>query len=151
MKLKALVGSGDRITWFTLPFVVVGLALDFLLPSLFTVGGPPSILRMFSFVVLAAGVVIWVWSVALILAKVPRHELITTGPYTAVKHPLYTAVALFVLPSTGFLLDTWLGLAVGIVMYVGSRIYAPLEERTLSGTFGARWDDYCRKVMIPWL
>lgn len=35
------------------------------------------------------------------------------------KHPLYTAVALLVLPWLGFLLNTWLGALVGVVPYNG--------------------------------
>jgi protein-S-isoprenylcysteine O-methyltransferase Ste14 len=66
-----------------------------------------------SVVVLIAGVTIWIWSVALMLTKVPRGELITSGLYSLMKHPLYTGVALLVLPWIGFLLDTWVGALIG--------------------------------------
>ena len=101
--LKTLVGSGDRIGLFTLPFLVVGLVLNVAYPSLFDVGGPPAALGVLSAAVLAVGVVIWVWSIMLIATRVPRGELITSGPYALVKHPLYTAVAVLVLPWLGFL------------------------------------------------
>lgn len=151
MRLKLLVGAGDRIALSTLPFFVVGLILNIAYPSVFDVGGPPTALLVVSIVVLVVGVALWMWSVALILRKVPRGELITTGPYSLVKHPLYTAVALLVLPWLGFLFNTWLGLAVGIVMYIASRIFAPAEEAALSRTFGAAWDEYCDRVRLPWL
>jgi protein-S-isoprenylcysteine O-methyltransferase Ste14 len=151
MDLKRLVGSGDRIGLFTLPFVIVGLVLNIIYPALFDVGGPPLALQLISIVVLIAGIVIWIWSVILILTKVPRGELITSGPYFLVKHPLYTAVALLVLPWVGFLLNTWLGALIGIVLYIGSRIFAPREEASLSKTFGAKWDEYARTVRMPWL
>jgi protein-S-isoprenylcysteine O-methyltransferase Ste14 len=76
--------------------------------------------------------------------------LITTGPYAVVKHPLYTNVALLVLPWIGFLLNTWLGAAIGLVLYIRDRIVAPEVEAALSKTFGARWDAYCRTVKISW-
>src|SRR5512132_2183100 len=151
MDLKGLVGSGDRIGLFTLPFVVVGLALHIAYPALFDVGGPPIVLAAVSVAVLVAGVTIWIWSVALIVTKVPRGELITNGPYSLVKHPLYTAVALLVLPWIGFLLNTWLGAVIGIAMYIGTRVFASAEEASLSSTFGAKWDEYSRTVRIPWL
>jgi protein-S-isoprenylcysteine O-methyltransferase Ste14 len=106
---------------------------------------------MISVIVLIPGIAIWMWSVALILTKVPRGELITRGPYALVKHPLYTGVALLVVPWLGFLLDTWLGAVIGIVLYIGSRRYSPLEEEALAKEFGAAWDDYRNKVMLPWL
>lgn len=62
------------------------------------------------------------WLVVLILSRVPRGQLITTGPFTLVKHPLYTGVALLVLPWAGFLLDTWLGAALGSILYVATRM-----------------------------
>jgi protein-S-isoprenylcysteine O-methyltransferase Ste14 len=89
--------------------------------------------------------------VVLIVRRVPRQELITSGPYAIVKHPLYAGVGLLVLPWLGFLLNTWLGAAIGIVLYIGSRIFAPAEEVELAPTFGTEWEDYRRSVMLPWL
>jgi protein-S-isoprenylcysteine O-methyltransferase Ste14 len=149
--LRELVGAGDKIGLVTLPFLAVGLGLNIAYPSAFSVGGPPGWLRVLSIVVLIPGVVLWLWSVALILTKVPRRDLITTGPFALVKHPLYTFVPLLVLPWAGFLLDSWLGAALGIVMYVAGRRFARLEEAELAGTFGERWERYRRDVLIPWL
>ena len=151
MRLKALVGSGEKIGLLTLPFLIVGLILDVAYPSLFDVGGPSDALRAVSIVVLIPGLTIWIWSVVLIVTKVPRGELITSGPYALVKHPLYTGVALLVLPWIGFLFNTWLGALIGIVVYVGSRMFSPEEEAVLSETFGPAWDEYRNTVKIPWL
>ena len=151
MKLKALVGSGDKIGLFTLPFLIIGLILNMKKPSFFRVGGPPMVLKVISLLMLLPGVTIWIWSAMLILTKVPQNKLITNGPYALVKHPLYTGVALIVLPSIGFLLNTWLGVLIGIILYIGSRIFSPEEEELLSKTFGTTWDDYRKKVKIPWL
>lgn len=92
-----------------MPFLLAGLVLNIVYPAAFRVGGPPTTLRVVSIIVLIPGPTIWVWSVALILRKVTRRELITRGPYSLVKHPLYTGVALLVLPWIGFVFDTWLG------------------------------------------
>jgi len=151
MKLKELVGSGDRIGLLALPFLVIGLILNIVFPSLFSVGGPSMVLRVISIVILIPGVTIWIWSVVLLLTKARSGELITDGPYALVKHPLYTGVALLVLPWIGFLFNTWLGVLIGIVIYIGSRIFSPEEEKILSKTFGTTWDEYCNKVKIPWL
>lgn len=149
--LRQLVGSGDKIGLFILSFLLVGLLLNVVYPSAFNVGGPSTALRVASIVVLIPGLTIWARSAALILRKVPRGELITNGPYSLVKHPLYTSVALLVLPWIGFLLNTWLGAVIGIILYIGSRIFAPAEEAELSKTFGVDWDEYCNTVKIPWL
>jgi protein-S-isoprenylcysteine O-methyltransferase Ste14 len=149
--LKLVVGSGDKIGLFILPFLLVGLFLNTFYPSAFDVGGPSAALRVVSIILLIPGLTMWIWSVALILIKVPRGELITNGPYSIVKHPLYTGVDLLVLPWIGFLFNTWLGAVIGIVLYIGSRIFAPTEEANLSKTFGVAWDEYSNTVKIPWL
>ena len=149
MKLKVLVGSGDKIGLLTLPFLIIGLILNIMFPSLFSVGGPSIVLKAISITILIPGVTIWIWSVVLILTKIPRKELITNGPYSLVKHPLYTGVALLALPWIGFLFNTWLGVLIGIILYVGSRIFSPEEEEILSKTFGSTWDEYCNKVKMP--
>lgn len=149
--LKRLVGSGDRIGLAVLPVVVVGVVLNMLFPEVFRVGGPPTWLAVLSVVLLVPGVVAWLWSVALILRHVPRGELITRGPFAVVRHPLYTAVALLVLPWAGFLLDTWLGALLGLALYAASRVYAPAEERVLATVFPEAWPRYRDGVLIPWL
>jgi protein-S-isoprenylcysteine O-methyltransferase Ste14 len=151
MKLKELIGSGDRIMLLTAPFLVIGLILNILFPSFFAVGGPPAALRLVSVLLLIPGLIIWLWSVALVLTKVPQHQLITNGPFSLVRHPLYTGVALLVLPWLGFLFNSWLGLLVGVVLYIGSRLYSPEEDRALAKEFGATWEAYNRKVKLPWL
>jgi len=149
--VRAQIGSGDRIGLFVLPVLVVGIALNIAFPAAFSVGGPPPWLAVLSAVLLAVGVVIWGWSVALILTRVRAGELVASGPYALVKHPLYTAVALLVLPWLGFLLNTWLGVVVGATLYVASRRFAPAEEADLARRFGPEWDAYRRSVRIPWL
>jgi protein-S-isoprenylcysteine O-methyltransferase Ste14 len=151
MNLRRLMGSGDKIMLATAPVLVIGLVLNVLYPEFFSVDGPPPALRMLSIIVLALGLIIWLWSVVLILVRVPKHELITDGPYALVKHPLYTSVALLVLPFLGFLLNTWLGLVIGIVLYAASRRFSSEEERELAEAFGTAWDSYCQNVKMAWL
>ena len=151
MKLKILVGSGREIGLFTLPFLISGLILNLIFPDFFSVGGPSTALTFVSVIVLIPGIIVWIWTVILILTKIPRKELITTGPYSIVKHPLYTGVALLVLPWIGILCNSWLGIFIGFIVYFGSRIYSPVEEKILSKIFTTTWDEYCRKVKLPWL
>ena len=151
MKLKDLIGSGDRILLFMVPFVMVGVILAIADPAILAVGAPPTWLRVLTIAALLLGLAIWGWSAILILQNVPRERLITGGPYAWVKHPLYTSVALLVLPALGLLLGTWLGVLLGAALYVGSRLFAPAEEAALSRAFGTSWQDYSRSVKLQWL
>jgi protein-S-isoprenylcysteine O-methyltransferase Ste14 len=150
LDLKKLVGSGHRIVFFAAPFAAVAFAVQLVDPTRFAVD-TPSWLRALAFVGLAAGLLIWAWSAVLILTRVPMDELITSGPYAVVKHPLYTSVGLLVLPSLGILLGTWIGLVLGVALYAGSRLFAPEEEAELRRTFGPAWESYARTVKVRWL
>ncbi len=81
----------------TLPFVAIGLIANILSPGWFAMGfGVTGV--VIGIVLLAVGVPAWLCSVAMILIHVPRKKLITTGPFAVVVHPIYTSVALLVLP-----------------------------------------------------
>jgi protein-S-isoprenylcysteine O-methyltransferase Ste14 len=149
--IKHLVGSGDLIALFALPFVIGGFAIQIANPALLAVDATSGPIRVVAIFLLAIGVLTWAWSVGLILSRVPKGELITTGPYAVVKHPLYTSVGLLILPALGVLLGTWLGLLIGAAVYVGSRLFAPAEEAQLSKTFGTAWVAYILSVKLPWL
>jgi protein-S-isoprenylcysteine O-methyltransferase Ste14 len=151
LSLRELVGSGDRIALFVLPFLAVGLVVAVAFPEQASAAGPPGWLGWISALLLTVGLVTWAWSVALILTRVRSGHLVTSGPYALVKHPLYTSVGLLVLPCLGFLLDTWLGLVVGVALYVASRRYGPEEEAALAERFGPQWEAYVRRVRMPWL
>jgi protein-S-isoprenylcysteine O-methyltransferase Ste14 len=149
--LRTLIGSGDRIGLLTLPFLIVAILLSVGWPASFDVGGPPTWLRVASLIILMLGVANWLWCAILILRMVPGGELITGGPYAVVKHPLYIGMAFLVLPWLGFLLNTWLGAALGVVVYIASRMFAPAEEVELAKRFGEAWDRYAANVLLPWL
>jgi protein-S-isoprenylcysteine O-methyltransferase Ste14 len=151
MKLDVLVGSGKKIGLLAMPFLVIGIILNILFSSFFSVGGPTPVLRAVSIIVSIIGFIIWIWSAIMVLIEVPQKKLMTNGPYALMKHPLYTAVALLLLPWVGFLLNTWLGALVGVVIYVGRILFAREEEALLSKNFGTAWNEYCKKVKISWL
>lgn len=80
------------------------------------------------------------------------HELVTTGPYGLVRHPIYTGALLAIIGSVialgrvGGLLSIVLILAVFI-----RKIY--LEEQVLGRHFGARYTEYRKqtRALIPFL
>ena len=151
MKLKVLVGNGRKIGIFTLPFLIVGIPLNIIFPRFFMVNDTSGLIFWISLLFLTIGIINWIWTVILILTKIPRKQLITTGPYAIVKHPLYVGVAWLVLPWVGLMFNTWLGVVFGIVVYIASRIFSPEEEQMLSRIFGIEWDEYSKKVKFPWI
>lgn len=148
--LKDLVGAGDRIMALAAPFAVVGLAANLLWPSVFRMGLGAAA-PLLGGILLTIGVPLWLGSAVQVLVSVPKGRLITTGPFALMLHPLYTSVALLVIPGCGLFFDSWLGFVLGLVLYVASRRYAPSEERELAERFGEDYAEYRRHVLLPWL
>ncbi len=150
MKLKVLVGSGDRIMSLTLPFLVVGVVANILWPGVFALGfGMGGVIA--GIVLLVIGVPVWLTGVGQVLVNVPKKRLITTGPFAVLLHPMYTSVSLLVFPGLGLLFDSWVGAAVGVALYVSSRIFAPREDQILAKVFPSEYPAYRKRVLIPWL
>ena len=84
-----LVGNGRKIGLFTLPFLIVGIPLNLIFPEFFIVNDTSGLIFWISLLFLIIGIINWIWTVVLILTKIPRKLLITTGLYAIVKHPLY--------------------------------------------------------------
>lgn len=80
------------------------------------------------------------------------HELVRTGPYALVRHPIYTGLLLgFV--GTAIALGEWRGI-VSLVLVAAAFIYKiQTEERFMIETFGAAYVDYRQKTraLIPFL
>ncbi len=149
-RVRLLVGEGDHIMSAVLPFAVFGIAANALWPSVFHVGlgATPLVLGG---ILLLLGIPLWFTSVVQILSCVPKGKLITRGPFAVVLHPLYTSVALLVVPGLGLLWESWLGCVLGFVLYVVSRRFAPREERELARRFPDEYRAYRERVLIPWL
>jgi protein-S-isoprenylcysteine O-methyltransferase Ste14 len=83
---------------------------------------------------------------ALVARVTEGHELVTTGPYSIVRNPIY--VAMFgMLVATGLAISQWQALAAAIAVFlIGTEIRIRSEENLLREAFGAKFDDYARRV-----
>jgi protein-S-isoprenylcysteine O-methyltransferase Ste14 len=74
------------------------------------------------------------------------HELVTSGPFAHVRHPIYTAMALFLL-GLAVSFGHERNLILGVPLFAaGTWLRIREEERLLRATFGAAYDDYAGSV-----
>ena len=71
------------------------------------------------------------------------HELIRTGPYGWVRHPIYTGM-IVATTGTAIALDQWRGVVAAILMWLGFTIKRLKEEQFMRQTFGEQYTDYAR-------
>lgn len=81
------------------------------------------------------------------------HKLITEGPYSVVRNPIYTGMFGMLL-ATGLAISHWLGLLIAIVVFAaGTAIRVHSEEKLLREAFLEEFESYARRVpaVVPFL
>ncbi len=71
------------------------------------------------------------------------HELITVGPYSHTRHPLYTAI-IGIGVAYALVTANWLFVVMAVWIAVGLALRIPREERMLIDEFGERYLEYRR-------
>jgi protein-S-isoprenylcysteine O-methyltransferase Ste14 len=89
------------------------------------------------------------WSNSLELRE--NHQLVTSGIYGSVRHPMYSAIFVYAL-AQALLLANWAagpGCLVVFTLMFGSRLHA--EERMMFEKFGQQYEDYVARTkrLIP--
>jgi protein-S-isoprenylcysteine O-methyltransferase Ste14 len=88
------------------------------------------------------------WS-ALVALKVD-HQLIRSGPYARLRHPIYTGILVAIF-GTALSVGQYRALAAMVIFLAGFAWKAQREERMLRRQFGSDYDDYRREtgVLLP--
>ena len=115
---------------------------------------PLEVWRVLAAVALVTVALLLVWSALPALGKQWRlqagvyedHELVQSGPYRFVRHPIYASM-LAMLLAAGLLLASPTGRAVALVLMIaGIEIRVRAEDRLLAGRFGDRFAEYRARV-----
>ena len=74
------------------------------------------------------------------------HELVRSGPYRIVRHPIYASM-LFLLLGTGFLIAPMLLILASLAIFIfGTEIRVRVEDGLLASRFGEQFEAYKRAV-----
>jgi protein-S-isoprenylcysteine O-methyltransferase Ste14 len=77
---------------------------------------------------------------------VEGHQLITEGPYSYIRNPIYTGM-LGMLIATGLATEHWIALLIALpIFFAGMVIRIRTEEKLLRAEFGNEFEEYARRV-----
>ena len=118
-----------------------------------------SVAKPMGFSIVLAGMSLVVWAAIHIkeafLGEVePRLEqLVQSGPYRFVRHPVYLGMTI-ALAGVPISLGSWPGLIGVFLLFLPSEVYrATLEEKALLREFGETWKGYARRTgfILPFI
>ena len=74
-----------------------------------------------------------------------NHQLIQSGPYARVRHPIYSGI-LLALIGTALFVGEWRAPLGVLIFFAGHWWKALREEALLAGQFGASYEEYRRRT-----
>jgi protein-S-isoprenylcysteine O-methyltransferase Ste14 len=90
------------------------------------------------------------WSLS--VQKKEKHELILTGVYKFVRHPIYTGLLLMFF-GNAIIVGDWRGLIAVAIVFISFWFKLRKEEKWLMEIFGEEYVEYKRgtKALVPWV
>jgi protein-S-isoprenylcysteine O-methyltransferase Ste14 len=142
-----IFGIGPKLLGLTLLYSIIPAVLTKAYPGFFIVTSlPPAVFNCVGVVLLAFGIPLWLISLFPLLKGFSEEKLCTTGVYSIVRNPMYSAYILFIVPAVAIFLRSWIAFTIPIVMYLIFRRLIKAEEVYLAGQFGEEYLKYKSEV-----
>jgi protein-S-isoprenylcysteine O-methyltransferase Ste14 len=148
-----IIGQGGKIILFMLPSLITAILVHIYFPKFAALPEQIGFVRTIGYVLLIPGIALWGTAVTQLLIGFPQGKLITRGAYSVVRNPIYSSVALFILPAVALITLTWVYFVVSAFLYAGVMIFITKEEQQLTRAFGKSYTDYLVRVdrLVPFL
>lgn len=108
----------------------------------------PTVILAYILIVIGAVFLLWVFSIFIIIAKtLITKELITSGPYKIVRHPMYTAIYI-ILVGVGLLLSSYTWFIILVFFIPFWYLVARAEEWQMTSLYGGKYLAYKKKTRM---
>ena len=140
-------GIGPEFSIVAVLFGILTGGLTYLYPDRLTIPRIPYwILAILGIGFLGAGTVVYVYALRIFNPGHQKGQLVTDGPYSVVRHPIYAAWILLICPGLVLFFRSWPMLFVPLTAYVSFKASIHKEDNYLKDKFGPAYLDYRSKV-----
>ena len=145
-------GIGPRILVSAAAYAVLGGVATCLWPTACLIQWPPpSVFVTVGILLLVIGVPMWLIAVRAVMRAYNSDRLVTSGVFSLVRHPVYSAWIVFNIPAIALLFRSWPLLLAPVVAYAVFKSSIRTEDEYLEQRFGQEYRDYRARVneLIP--
>jgi protein-S-isoprenylcysteine O-methyltransferase Ste14 len=140
-------GIGPRLFIATVLFFLASSCVSKYFQGLFTLNFiPRPIIQGLGIVLLGMGIVFFIATQITFINEYPKGKLITSGTFSFCRNPIYATFILFIVPSIGFLTNSWLALSASLFMYLIFKSSIGKEDASLKEKFGDEYLGYKKRV-----
>lgn len=108
--------------------------------------------KILGFIMVLIYVIIMITSLRAVKKAMEKHILCTTGIFSIIRHPIYSAALFFVIPGVALLYNQMAILMDLLIVFLMLKFYfVPKEETELIREFGKEYENYAKKsyALIP--
>lgn len=143
-----IFGIGPRLVGLSLAYAIIPAALTITWTDYFIITSAPAVFNFCGAVLLLFGVPLWLFSILPLLQGFSEGKLCTTGVYSIVRNPMYSAFIIFIVPAVVLFLKAWLMLTVPMLMTLVFKRLIKAEELYLEEQFGEEYLKYKSEVNL---
>jgi protein-S-isoprenylcysteine O-methyltransferase Ste14 len=144
-------GVGPKIGVPAAAYTFAAWAATAAWPGVFLLPAFPVFVEILGAVLIVAGLTVWIMGAIAVMRAYNRDELVTTGIFALVRHPVYAGWISLALPGLALVTRSWPMFLTPFLAYAIFRRFIPKEDEYLKERFGQPFVNYRRRVneVIP--
>jgi len=146
-------GIGPKIALGAGAYVILAVMASRLWPEVCSLSFIPSwILFLLGGILCCIGIPLWLAGIHAAMSAYNKDMLVTSGVFGLVRHPIYAAWIVFLLPGIALLCQSWPLLGAALAAYAVFKLSIQREDDYLARRFGQTYLDYRSRVneVFPW-
>jgi protein-S-isoprenylcysteine O-methyltransferase Ste14 len=139
-------GVGPKMALTLVPFIVLFSILNIIFSPAFQLPINQIWVIPIGIVLIIIGVIIFIKSEILLAKAYKASELLITGFYGHMRHPMYGSFILLITPGIVIMINSWILFFIPFIFYIIFRIFIKQEESYCLKKFGEKYTHYKKNV-----